>query len=99
MWVLKRTFDLNWIVQRLVGCKKCLMGEKVFPNPACLAGLPQVRRGPGFCLSPVLYASELLISRKFCQTSIIYQRKNSFAEVKVDCLCCCFFSDGGVTGV
>ena len=38
-----------------------------------------------------LYASELLISREFCQTSIIFQRKNSFAEVKVDCFCCCFF--------
>ena len=34
-----------------------------------------------------LYASELLISRKFCQTSLIFQRKNSFAEVKVDCFC------------
>ena len=45
-----------------------------------------------------LYASELLISQKFCQTSIIFQRKHSFAEVKVDCLCW-FFSDGGVTGV
>ena len=31
-----------------------------------------------------LYASELLISRRFCQTSLIFQRKNSFAEVKVD---------------
>ena len=33
--------------------------------------------------------------------SIIFQRKNSFAEVKVDCFFffCFFFSDGGVTGV
>ena len=38
-----------------------------------------------------LYASELLISRKFCQTSIIFQRKNSFAEVKVDCFFLFFF--------
>ena len=37
-----------------------------------------------------LYASELLISRKFCQTSLIFQRKNSFAEVKVDCFCFVF---------
>ena len=44
-----------------------------------------------------LYASDLLISQKFCQTSIIFQCKNSFAEVKVDCFW--FFSDGGVTGV
>ena len=45
-----------------------------------------------------LYASELLISRKFCQTSIIFQRKNNFAELTVDCFCG-FFFDGGVTGV
>ena len=38
-----------------------------------------------------LYASELLISRKFCQTSIFSQRKNSFTEVKVDYCFCCFF--------
>ena len=44
---------------------------------------------------PFLYASELLISRKFCQTSIIFQCKNSFAEVKVDCFGV-FLSDGGV---
>ena len=38
-----------------------------------------------------LYASELRISRKFCQTSIIFQRKLSFAEVKNDCFFFLFF--------
>ena len=46
-----------------------------------------------------LYASELLISRKFCQTSIIFQRKNSFAEVKVDCVYVVFFFPMAVSPV